>query len=106
MGLRNGEALNALCPGLNGPSDIDHVLHNGHVVPERVVFIEYKSNGARLSGGQARLLRGLKGDWHDEATGRRLAVRYIVLPLAPDNPSAAVLPIVEWLWPEQVTKAS
>ena len=57
MGLRTGEALNALCPGRTGPSDVDHILHNAYITPERIAFLEYKDQGALLSGGQAILRR-------------------------------------------------
>lgn len=99
MGLRNGEVLNALCPGRNGPSDIDNVLHNKyHPEGERVMFLEYKSNGASLSGGQRILLDALWGDWQDRNTGGLLSIRRRVLDLHPPDPEAELQPIVDWLW--------
>lgn len=99
MGLRNGEALNALCPGKNGPSDIDHVVHNMHTWPyERLTFLEYKDEGAELRMGQALLRRSLIGDWQEDATGRCLSIRYHVLYPSDKH---KLEPIVSWLWPEQ-----
>lgn len=96
MGLRAGVELNALCPGRTGPSDIDHVLHNMHVSPQRIAFLEYKDQGAVLSVGQARLRVALAGNWTEVATGRRLEIRHHVLwPSDTDR-----LPeIVDWVWP-------
>jgi hypothetical protein len=105
MGLRNGEVLNTMCPGANGPSDIDHVLHNGrHEPEERIVFFEYK-NGAPVPEGQRWLLNSLRGNWvgWDEEKGkyRMLTIRYTVLPQHPSDAKAELRPIVEWLWPRQ-----
>lgn len=100
MGLRNGEVLNALCPGRNGPSDIDHVLHNGHSNPERVMFLEYK-DGAPVPGGQAFLFRSLNGDWTERTTGRLLSIRHAVLQQNEPQAEATLRPIVEWLWTPQ-----
>ena len=99
MGLRTGAVLNALCPGRNGPCDIDHVLHNGRRSPERIYFLEYKRGEPEISGGQKYLLDALRGDW-TESNGRLLSIRYAVLPNHPENPAAELLqPIVDWLWP-------
>jgi hypothetical protein len=96
MGLRAGVELNALCPGRAGPSDIDHVIHNDALTPQRIAFLEYKDQGALLSVGQARLRVALAGDWTERLTGRRLAIRHHVL-----WPSDAhKLPsIAGWVWP-------
>lgn len=101
MGLRNGEALNALCPGRNGPSDIDHVIHNMHVDPERLMFLEYKDAGVGLTAGQEYLRRSLTGDWEERSTGRLMSVRFY--PMHPAD--AWKLPgIVEWVWPDSQEK--
>lgn len=99
MGLRTGELLNGLCPGRNGPSDVDHVLHNGHCSPEeRMIWIEYKA-GVGLTEGQAYLKRAVSGDWEERSTGRLLSIRYVVLPLHPPDPAGLLQPIVDWIWP-------
>lgn len=98
MGLRNGEVLNSLCPGAIGPSDIDNVLHNGRSKPERIMFLEYKNNGAPVPTGQAWLLRSLAGDWQEQTTGRLLAIRFDVLQQHPPDPEAVLQPVVDWLW--------
>lgn len=95
MGLRNGETLNALLPGFIGPSDIDHVVHNGHTVPERVMFYEYKKSGG-LNRGQEWLLQALRGDWTN-VDGRRLLVNYTVLDLIGDDNPASLEASVAWL---------
>jgi hypothetical protein len=100
MGLRNGELLNSLCPGRIGPSDIDHVLHNGRSNPERVVFYEYK-DGAPMPQGQDWLLKSLTGDWEERASTRRISVRRLVLPQHPrttDTALDALTLSVSWLW--------
>lgn len=96
MGLRSGETLNELCPGRIGPSDIDHIVHNGHVDPERVALFEYK-NGAPVPMGQRWLLDALSGKWTNE-DGRRLHIGAAVLPQHPDDEHAALRPYVEWLF--------
>jgi len=99
MGLRNGEALNALCPGRCGPSDIDHVIHNMHASPERAMFLEYKDEGVPIGAGQRYLGESLTGDWRERNTGRLLSVRWV--PLRPSD--AWMLPgIVDWVWPGRV----
>lgn len=105
MGLRTGEVLNALCPGLNGPSDVDHVLHNAWSNPERLVWIEYKNRTPvqyervdGLTGGQVILRDSVRGRWCNEDDGRRLDISYVVCPLHPDDPEAEMRPIVDWLW--------
>jgi hypothetical protein len=100
MGLRTGETLNRLCPGLNGPSDIDHVLHNGRVSPERLFFLEYKGNGGGAKYGQAFLFRSVTGDWEERTSGRLLSIRYQILPEHPSEPEDLLSPIVSWMWPE------
>lgn len=100
MGLRNGEILNSLCPGRIGPSDIDHVLHNGHTSPETVFFFEYK-DGAPLGRGQERLLNAMRGEWQERSTGRLLNIYYRVLQQRDPNPQAVLAPIVDFIWPGQ-----
>lgn len=99
MGLRNGELLNSLCPGRVGPSDIDHVLHNGRSTPERIMFYEYK-DGPVPGEGQSWLHRSLRGDWQDRADpGRLLTIRCLVLPQSPTQTAADALELsVSWLW--------
>jgi hypothetical protein len=100
MGLRYGRELNELCPGLNGPSDIDHVLHNMHVRPERVCFIEYKRNGRPLPQGQQYLARALQGEWREPTSGRALSITYVRLDQTPGvDTEDALHRIVEWVWP-------
>lgn len=99
MGLRTGELLNALCPGNNGPTDIDHGLHNGHVSPERVMFFEYK-DGVDVPPGQLRFLRALSGDWQEASGDRLISVRFRILPL--HGGRDALQPAVGWIWPEEV----
>jgi hypothetical protein len=96
MGLRAGVELNALCPGRAGPSDIDHVIHNGDINPQRIAFLEYKDQGVVLSVGQARLRAALAGDWTEGHTGRRVLIRHHVL-----WPSDAgkLESITGWVWP-------
>jgi hypothetical protein len=80
MGFRNGEKLNELCPGLNGPSDIDHIVHNKwHDPEERVCLIEYKEKDVELPKGQRLLLTSLQGDWKEQNTGRLMNIRYRVV---------------------------
>jgi hypothetical protein len=103
MGLRNGEMLNSLCPGRNGPSDIDHVLHNRWVSPERVMFLEYK-NGVALTQGQQYLRTALNGDWEERNTGRLLAVRYHVLDQHDMQAAHHHLPlVVSFVWPVEAS---
>jgi hypothetical protein len=97
MGLRTGEALNALCPGRNGPSDIDHVIHNMHARPwERIVFFEYKGAGVPVPDGQRYLHRALSGDYQEVSTGRLVAIRVAVLRPGDESLLAAW---VGWTWP-------
>lgn len=98
MGLRNGELLNSLCPGRNGPSDIDHVIHNGRISPERVMFLEYK-DGPALEGGQKWLLDSLRGDWQERSTGRLLSIRYHLLGQHDSEADHWLNAIVNWVWP-------
>lgn len=106
MGLRSGVMLNELCPGATGPSDIDHVIHNGKIVPERAFLLEYK-DGAPVSGGQGWLFRSLSGDWEELNTGRRLSIRWQVLPAhgEPEELEERLQAIVEWVWPGQSAAA-
>jgi hypothetical protein len=106
MGLATGDALNALCPGLNGPSNIDHVLHNREGwLAERLFIVEYKPEGAELPEGQRILRDGLTGHchadtltghWREIHTGRGLDIRYRTL-----YPSDAgkLEAITKWVWP-------
>ena len=97
MGLRNGEKLNELCPGRNGPSDIDHVIHNMHARPfERAMFLEYKNEGMVLTQGQQYLHKAVTGDWKELTSGRLISIRVVTL-----WPSQEwMLPsIVDWVWP-------
>lgn len=96
MGARNGEALNAMCPGKIGPSDIDHVIHV--LIGDKVAFFEYKDGGAALSGGQSIMLDALAGEWVEPATGRRLNVRYFVIPNHPPDINSAYQSAISWLW--------
>lgn len=100
MGLRNGIALNALCPGRNGPSDIDNVIHNAwHPDGHRIMFLEFKRNGASLSGGQKMMLDALSGDWEERNDGRRLSIRWHVLDAHSNDPETELRPVVDWVWP-------
>lgn len=99
MGLRAGELLNALCPGNNGPSDFDHVLHNGHRSPERLAIVEYKPGDALLPEGQRRLLEAVKGQWRERHTDRLLDVRYVVVGRNQAAPGDRLAEIVDWVWP-------
>jgi hypothetical protein len=101
MGLRSGEVLAALCPGRIGPSDIDHVLHNGRTppgTPARLAFLEYKNGNAEPRYGQQFLLRALRGHWQDRDDGRQLDIAALVLPQFPPDPNQVLQPIVDWLW--------
>lgn len=100
MGLRNGEVLNALCPGRIGPSDIDHVLHNGKSRPEVVYFLEYK-DGAPVRGGQDWLFRSLRGEWQERTTGRLLNIYTRVLQQHEPDAAAVLGQIVDFMWPGQ-----
>lgn len=97
MGLRNNEVLNSLCPGAIRASDIDNVLHNGRISPERVAFFEYK-NGVSVTGGQRWLLDSLAGSW-TEKSGRRLETRWYELPLYHEPQAEILAPIIGWLFP-------
>lgn len=97
MGLRNGEVLNELLPGRIGPSDIDHIIHNGSANPERFLILEYKSGNGGVPRGQERLLDSLKGSW-TSARGRRIAIDYAVLPLQPESADAVLRPLVNRLF--------
>lgn len=98
MGLRNGEVLASLCPDRIGPSDIDHIVHNGRANPERFLIFEYKRGSLDLGLGQKYLLDSLKGNWVDEATGRRIMIGYAVLPLNPELPREMLAPYVSRLF--------
>ena len=105
MGLRTGHLLNQMCPGRNGPSDIDHVLNNDHSVPQRTLFYEYKhSRDAQVSGAQWRLHRCLEGLWTEVGGNERLMeIRFQVLHAHPDSEREArrlLLPGIKWLWPD------
>lgn len=98
MGLRNGEVLNSLCPGRTGPSDVDHVLHNGkHKPDERIAWIEYK-NGVPLGNGQSWLKDSLRGEWQERNDGRLLTMRYAVVQQYVRDPAQTLQPIVEWVF--------
>jgi hypothetical protein len=103
MGLRYGKALNGLCPDNNGPSDIDHVIHNQWSNPERIVIFEYKRSIHKrripISEGQWRLFRALSGTWAETGTGRRLDIRVAVLDEDADN-DILLHTLTEWVWPE------
>lgn len=84
--LTNGKWLNAYCPGLNGPSDIDsepwcHVLHNAHLVPHREATIEYKPGYREgeprpvLPKGQEMLLKDRPGLWRRANDGTAIERR-------------------------------
>lgn len=97
MGLRNGEILNALCPSRIGPSDIDHVLHNGKASPERLFFLEYK-DGAPVTRGQEWLFKSVTGDWAERSDGRQLSIRHRILPQHLDEPESVLTQIVDWVF--------
>jgi hypothetical protein len=99
MGLRNGELLNAKCPGRCGPSDIDHVLHNMSVTPEHIMFLEYKKAGRGLDAGQRYLFNALRGDWVERNNGRLLSVRYHVMGLHDPKADGKLDAVVDWVWP-------
>jgi hypothetical protein len=97
MGLRTGELLNSLCPGKNGPSDIDHVLHNMHVNPHRIAFIEYKGRkGTPLPDGQRYLHRDLNGIFTDTSTGKKLEVMTWVLWQHDPDPLEKISQVTDW----------
>jgi hypothetical protein len=102
MGLRNGELLNSMCPGRNGPSDIDHVLHNMRATPERVMFLEYK-NGVPLTRGQDILRQSLVGEWQEQNTGRLIKITYTVLDKHAPDAQARLASIVSYVWPRADT---
>jgi hypothetical protein len=105
MGIRDGAILNSLCPGLNGPSDIDHVLHNMHVSPERFMFLEYKGGDTlELPKGQQILRTHLMGNWQNLDTGRRISIAHQVLPLRPSNPGPLLQDVVDRVWPNKSRK--
>ena len=99
-GLRSGKLLNQMCPGKNGPSDIDHVLHNGKSKPEKITFIEYKTRAdLYVPVGQQILHRSLTGRWEDiDNRRRRLDVNVAVVPSHPEDPGFWLRPIVEAVW--------
>lgn len=100
-GLRSGKLLNQMCPGKNGPSDIDHVLHNRWSKPEKITFIEYKSmKGLYVPAGQQMLHDSLTGHWENVYNrNRRLDINVAILPSHPEDPEKWLKPIVEDLWP-------
>ena len=99
-GLRSGKILNQMCPGKNGPSDIDHVLHNKWSSPERVTFIEYKSDRRLIvPTGQRYLHDSLRGHWVDvDDPDRKLDINVEVIPSHPADPEFLLRPIVEYMW--------
>jgi hypothetical protein len=117
MGLRNGVLLNAMCPGKNGPHDLDavvlanpqlHVLHSNR--SRRLAIIDYKaSNAAPIAkrSGTNILYEALAGSWEEPADGfgkakRRLEVRVWYLDEGrPEAASAETFAEIRaWLWPD------
>jgi hypothetical protein len=92
MGLRTGEILNKLCPGRNGPSDWDHILHNRwHADGDRFAVIDYGRGGKTLNQGQQLLKEGLLSP--------RKKFRYFLLDAYESRPEPKLRRIVNWVWP-------
>jgi hypothetical protein len=101
MGLRTGEVLNSMCPGLNGPSDVDHFVHNKWGDNgSRLAFLEYK-DGVPLTTGQRITHEDTEGVWINEKDGRRLEIRWFVLELHDPEPRPAMRRVVDWVWPKR-----
>lgn len=92
MGLRSGDMLSALCPGRIGPSDIDHVIHNGASYPQRLAVIEYKG-GAPVGIGQRILFGAIAGEWRDGK--RALDIRVFIIE-DDHEPAAQLAEAVGW----------
>jgi hypothetical protein len=109
MGLRSGELFNAMCPGRNGPHDLDGVGFNGHVAHRakyaRLAVLEYKRGPVPLLDGTAILMRDTTGKWCQPAEEggklRRLEIRWWVIDEHGPRHKLELAAAAAWLWPEE-----